>query len=260
MYQNGEFTVKHETPSSIGAALASLRPSYVPTLLRFGSHARVHGREVRAWNTVVAAVRAANPQAQFSVELNALQYATGRQLRHMMAVVRERVHPDGWLLDFYTPAARRKPRVTAAAVASAHANGEFLGGNAFGIARHPPIPAGTDYLAVQDSRFEIDLAAVQALARRTTVFFHLGNSPDNHYSDGCRFINRLTTARRIGYVTERAGQQAANGFRFGYPVFFPECERSRKHRNATIYTYNAPRDDGMMATIGSLMDRYEPLG
>lgn len=253
MYQDGQFTAKGETPASIGAALASLKPTYVSTLLRFSAGQKVRPREINAWKTVVAAVRTTSPEAQFSVELNALQYPNARKMRAMMARVRNAVDNDGWLFDFYTPAAKQKPNVMRAAVAYAHANGEFLGGNAFGIASHPKIPAGTDYIAVQDFGFNIDLAAVRQLARRATIFFHLGNSPNLASSDGCHFIEDFSTRRRIGYVTKRARQQAANHFSFAYPVFFPECERDREGRNATLFSYSAPGDGTMMQTIDSLM-------
>ncbi len=256
MYQDGVFVVKHETPAAMGTALAGLKPTYVSALLRFSSGNHVRNRQVRAWNTVVAAVRAASPRAQFSVELNALQYTRGRQIRQRMASVRKRLHPDGWLLDFYTPAARRVPRVTAAALASAHQNGEFLGGNAFGIARHPRIPAGTDFVDVQDSDFRIDLDAVRALTRRAAVFFHVGNSPFNNSSEGCRFIGSFSTGHRIRYLRKRAGQQARYRFHLGYPVFFPECERRRHRSTATVFTYDAVRDPPMMQAIAGLMDTY----
>lgn len=258
MYQDEQFTAKRESPASIGAALASLRPTYVSTLLRYSAGEKVRPRQIRAWNTVVEAVRAANPTAQFSVELNALEYPTAAKVRRMMDRVRTAVDNDGWLFDFYTPAARRKPKVMAAAVAYAHANGEFLGGNAFGIARNPRIPAGTDYIAVQDFDFQINLAAVRKLAQRVRVFFHLGNSPNLADSDGCQFIEDYTTAKRVAYLRKRAAGQAANNYRFAYPVFFPECERNRGQRNATIFTYNATRDGPMMGTIGQLMDQYLP--
>jgi hypothetical protein len=147
----------------------------------------------------------------------------------------------------------------AAAVASAHANGEFLGGNAFGIAQNPKIPADTDYIAVQDFDFNINLTAVRKLAQRATVFFHLGNSPNLTNSDGCQFIEKFSASRRINYVRQRASQQAANDFRFAYPVFFPECERNRNQRNETIFTYNASRDGAMLPTINGLMDQYMPV-
>jgi hypothetical protein len=260
MFQDGQFTAKHESPASIGADLATLNPTYVEALLRFSAGEKVRGREIKAWNTVVEAVRAVNPAAQFSVELNAVEYPNATKLRAMMARVRKAVDLDGWLLDFYTQAARKNPKTMAAAVAYAHANGEFLGGNAFGIAQNPKIPAGTDYIDVQDFDFQINLTAVRKLAQRTTVFFHLGNSPNLANSDGCRFIENFTTARRAAYVSKRAAGQAANDYRFAYPVFFPECERNRNRRNETIFTYNATRDGSMMTTIASLMDQFAPAG
>ena len=258
MYQNGHFTAKHESPASIGAALASLRPTFVSALLRYAKVERVTARQARDWNTVVSAVQETSPEAQFDVELNGLQYRTPGQIRRKMSKIRAAVDLDGWLIDFYTPAARLRPKVMAAAVASAHANDEFLGGNAFGITKNPVVPAGTDYVAVQDANFKVNLPATRKLAKRFTTFMHLGNNPDATRSDGCRFIESLNTARRIDYVRQRAGQQATWNFRFQYPVFFPECERNRGSRDATIFTYNATRDGPMMPTIGELMDKYEP--
>ena len=144
-----------------------------------------------------------------------------------------------------------------AAVDYAHANGEFLGGNAFGIDKHPKIPAGTDYLAVQDFGFRIDLNAVRALAKRTTVFFHLGNSPAFANSDGCVWINEFSSPKREAYITRRAGQQADYNFRFSYPAFFPECQRKRSTPNPLIYAYNSVNDEPVFAAIGSLLDRYD---
>lgn len=258
MYQNGQYVAKGQTPQTVGSALASLKPTYVTALLRFGVGEKVRPREVQGWQTVVAAVRAANPDAQFSVELNALQYPKAKRLRQMMASIRAKLDNDGWLFDFYTPAAKQRPRVMRAAVANAHANGEFIGGNAFGIANNPRVPAGTDYIAVQDFDFHIDLSAVRKLASRATVFFHLGNSPNLSYSDGCKFIEKFSARHRARYVAMRARQQQANHFALAYPVFFPECERDREGRNATLFTYDAPSDGTMMQTIGSLMDQYGP--
>jgi hypothetical protein len=258
MWQYGQFTAKRETPASIGAALASLRPTFVSALLRYDKLEPVTPRQVRNWNTVVSAVRAASPTAQFDVELDGLQYREPGQIRRRMNRIRSAIDLDGWLIDFYTTAAREHPAVMEAAVKSAHAHGEFLGGNAFGIANNPVVPRGTDYVAVQDSDFKINLPATRRLAQRITTFMHLGNNPYIQRSDGCRFIEDLTTAQRIGYVQKRAGQQAAWDFRFEYPVFFPECERDREGRDPKVFTYNAPRDPPMMPRISALLDRYEP--
>jgi hypothetical protein len=206
------------------------------------------------------AVIAADPDAKFSIELNGLEYPTAKKIKAMMAKVRERFNPDGWLFDFYTPAAARMPKAMAAAVNYAHANNEFLGGNAFGIDKHPKIPAGTDYLAVQDDDFHIDLKAVKALAKRTTVFFHLANSPAFANSVGCVWIEKYSSDNRTAYINRRARQQATYDFRFAYPAFFPECQRKRSTPDPVVFAYNAVRDRPVFDAIGSLLDRYDGSG
>jgi hypothetical protein len=257
VYQGGKWTARGESAADVGAALAQLEPSYVSALLRFKAGERVTAKEIAAWNTITDAVRAANPDAKFDIELNGLEFPTIKKLNAMMSKIRAAFDNDGWLFDFYTPAAKRYPKVMAAAVASAHANGEFVGGNAFGIAKSPTVPAGTDYLAVQDWGFRIDLHAVRKLSEQAPIFFHLGNSPGFPTSDGCVFIEKYGTKDRVDYVTRRAGQQAAYAFRFAYPVFFPECARDRGTPRAEIFTYNATNDSPMMETIGQLMEQYD---
>lgn len=257
LYQGGKWVLPGETAQSAGAALAQAGPSYVSSLIRFQAGEDVSKKEVAAWNTVKAAVLAANPEAVFSIELNGLEYPSVKRMNAMMAKVRKRFDNDGWLFDFYTPAARKYPKVMKAAVADAHANGEFLGGNAFGIAQNPRIPKGTDYIAVQDTNFQIDLKAVRDLAKRTTVFFHLGNSPDYPDSDGCVFIEKYSTKQRAAYVTRRAGQQDKYNFRFAYPVFFPECAKNRNTPQVQIFAFNATRDGAFFQTVGNLLDRFD---
>jgi len=258
MYQGRRWTIEGETASSVGAALAALRPTYVSGLIRFPADKGAGSYEVTAWNKVRDALRAAVPHARISIELNALEYPTPRSISAKMQQIRERFDNDAWLFDFYTSAARRRPQVMAAAVASAHDNGESIGGNAFGLASNPRIPRGTDFIAVQDSRFRIDLDAVRALSKRVpAVFFHLGNAPALPQSDGCAWIRDLKTKDRRAYLVERAHQQRAYGFRLEYPLFYPECAIARRQgQRVRIYTYNATADRPVLRTIEALLDRY----
>ncbi|MDX6581022.1 MAG: hypothetical protein QOI10_206 [Solirubrobacterales bacterium] len=257
VYQGGKWTAPGETPETVGATLAKLKPTYVGSLLRFQLGEAVTAKEISDWKTIVAAVRAASPDAKFSVELNALEYTSADQLTAMMDKVRSAVDNDGWLFDFYTPAAKLRPEVMDAAITNAHENGEFLGGNAFGLAKHPVIPAGTDYIAVQDTDFHIDLDDVRDLAKRTTVFFHMGNNPALPKSDGCEFITGFDNAKRTAYLRERAGQQAQFHFHLGYPAFFPECAIKNGVQLHRVFVYNAVKDPPMIDTIGSLLDRFD---
>jgi hypothetical protein len=257
IYQGGNWTAPGETPDTVGAALAQLKPTYVSSLVRLKNGEPITDQEVADNETVQNAVLAANPNAKFSLELNAVEYKTAADVEQMMNTARERFHPDGWFFDFYTTAAEKNEGVMEAAIKNAHENGEFLGGNAFGISNHPTIPPGTDFVAVQDTKFKIDMAAVRELAKRLPVGFHLANAPELFDSDGCVFIQKYSTEERSAYIKMRAGQQKANHFDFAYPVLFPECERKSNSDDPGVYVYNAAKDEPVLEQIGQLMDRYD---
>lgn len=259
VYQTGGWTALGETPTSVGHALAQLDPSWVATLLRYPKNTKPRPKEVQAWNTITGIVRASSPHAQFDVELNAMQYRKTSQILRMMSLLRTELDPDGWTLDFYTPAYRKYPEVVEAAIADAHENGEWIGGNAFRLSNTPRVPPGSDFTAVQDFGFKLDLKAVKELAAAAPVVYHLNNTPELANSDGCKFIDDFTTQRRAALLKQRAAQQTAYSFRVGYPVLFPECERGDKRANPTLFAYNAMNDGNMIQTIGGLLDQYEAL-
>ena len=122
---------------------------------------------MRAWRTIVSAVRAASPDAKFAVELNPIEFRKRpRAPTRMMDRIRiTALGNDGWLMDFWSLVSRKRPGLVRAALANAHANGEFVGGNVFGIARRPRIPSATDYVAVQDFGFHLNLKAIRRLSR-----------------------------------------------------------------------------------------------
>ena len=254
VYQHGTWVVPGETPDTVGQALASLKPSLVSGLIRFEPGESVKDHEVDAWNTIRQRVLHASPGAHFGIELNALSYTSADQVSEQMAEIRSKLDPSGWFFDFYTPAYKRRPDVVEAAIKSAHENGEWVGGNAFGLGQDPKVPPGSDYLAVQDIDFALNLSRVRALAKEIPVAVHLGNNPGHPNSSGCLFINKLDTDKREAYVRMRAGQQKANDFRFAYPVLFPEG--TYKPPKGLI-SFNAIKDGSMMPTIKQLLDRYD---
>jgi hypothetical protein len=255
VYQHGTWVVPGETPDTVGKALASLNPTLVAGLIRFEPTEKVKDHEVDAWDAIRARVLAAVPDAHFGVELNALSYKSAEQVEQQMDEIRSKLQNNGWFFDFFTSAYKRHPDVVEAAIDSAHSNGEWVGGNVFGLSRNPQIPPGADYLAAQDSGdFKLDLAGVAELAKRIPVAVAVGNSPGDPTSSGCRFIRQLQTPEREAYVTKRARQQQASGFRFAYPVTFPECDfRPPKG----LVSFNAIRDGSMLPTVERLLDRYD---
>jgi hypothetical protein len=254
-YQHGTWVVPGETPDTVGKALASLKPTLVSGLIRYEPSEQVSQHEVDAWSKIRARVLAAVADAHFGVELNALSYETADQVEKQMAEIRSKLDNNGWFFDFFTTAYERRPDIVKAAIESAHENGEWVGGNVFGLAHDPAIPPGSDYLAAQDSGdFRLDLAAVARLAKRIPVAVHIGNSPGDPSSSGCRFIKELETAEREAYVTKRAKEQKPNDFRFAYPIAFPECDFEAPKG---LVAFNALKDGTMVPTIKQLLDRYD---
>ena len=257
VYQSGRWTLPGENAASVGRALASLQPTWISDLIRYPKRLAPTGREVRAWNTITDLVRESSPSAQFGIELNALQYKTAAEIERKMSQIRTRFNNDGWMIDFYSSGYRRFPAAVEAAIDDAHANGEWIGGNVFGLAAGPKVPPGSDFVAVQDFGFKVDLRAVRRLAREAPVMYHLGNNPQAASSDGCRWINELDTHARIEFLRHRASQQATYDFHVGYPVLFPGCERHpERPRDPGLVYYNAARDGPMLKTIDGLMDRF----
>ena len=52
-----------------------------------------------------------------------------------------------------------------AAINSAHAHGEWIGGNVFGIARRRPLPSRSDFFSVQDAGIHLNLPGGAAASR-----------------------------------------------------------------------------------------------
>lgn len=250
-------TVRNTNSRRIGRSLASLHPTWVSGLIRYAKGQHPKHSEVRAWREITRIVRVANPGAQFDVTLNAEQYGDGGAIRRMMHRVREKLHNDGWFFDFYSTAYEKRPRMIRAAIESAHKHGEWIGGNAFGLAKKRPLPLSSDFLAVQDFGLKLNLPAVRRLAAQVPVMYHLNSNPRYRNSGGCQFMQRLTTARRRAHIRRRARQQVRYGFRASYPALFPVCKRERKRGDEFLYSYNAFRDPPMDRTIRRLLNRYD---
>ncbi len=252
-------TVRNTNSRRIGRSLASLHPSWVSGLIRYAKRQHPKHDEVRSWREITRIVRAANPQAEFDVTLNAKQYRDGGELMRMMERVRAELDNDGWFFDFYSTAFRKRPRMIRAAIASAHAHGEWIGGNVFGLSHKRPMPLRSDFLSVQDFGLTLNLPAVRRLSAQLPVVYHLHNDPAKPRGGGCRFIERYTTARRRALIRHRARQQARYGFRVSYPALFPECLHTRPGGGpgTFLYSYNAFRDPPMVSTILRLLNRHD---
>ena len=248
--------VRNTNSRRIGRSLAGLAPTWVSGTIRYAKGQHPRRNEVRTYREIRRIVRTSSPHAGFDVTLNAKQYHDGREIQRMMHQVRKKLHNDGWFFDFYSRAYKKRPRMIRAAIANAHAHGEFIGGNIFGVRRKRPLPMRSDFFAVQDFRLRLNLHAVQRLGGRVPLVYHIENDPDRPLSGGCKFIKQLSTAKRSALVRRRARQQARFNFRFQYPALYPECHRYRRHRTF-LQSYNAFRDPPMARTILRMLNRYD---
>jgi hypothetical protein len=258
-YQFGRFTLPKETPTDVGSALARLEPTWVTGLIRLKSKDTPTSTEVEGYDEIREAVRAESPDAEFDIELNALDYTTTEQVQSKMRDLRGTFDNDGWFFDFFTPAFQKRPEVMRAAISEAHDNGEWIGGNTFGWDKDPNdpvLPPGSDFLAVADNNFKLDLGAVRKLAQHTTVVYHLRNNPGKPRSDGCDYINRFSTGEREAYVRRRAREQKRADFHFAYPVFFPTC-LARPNAAHDIVSFDSIGDPTMLHTLERLMHKYD---
>ena len=210
IYQHGTWTVPGETPDTVGKALAALKPTLVSGLIRDEPTEEVKDHEVDAWNKVRTRVLAASPGAHFGVELNAVSYKTPEQVEQQMQEIRAKLDNNGWFFDFFTTAYKQRPDVVEAAINSAHENGEWIGGNVFGLGHDPPVPPGTDYLASPGFRGLQDRPRreVRKLAEKVPIAFHLGNSPGDPRSSGWP-VHQATGDRAARGIRDDASPPAA---------------------------------------------------
>ncbi len=247
VYDQRQWALSNETPTSVGIALAKLNATYVSQLIRLARSTTITLQMISNYDTIRNLVRAVNPNAKFDVVLNAKEYNTSVALIDRMKSINDALHVDGFYFDFYHPGFKLYPQVIEDGIAFAHNHNEFVGGDIFGGTSIPP---GTDFIVCCQSNFTTDthrLAIFRATYPNIPIELHLGNNPQPT-SESCRFINNYTTAQRISYVASLAVNQSVWGYAFGYPVFFPACPSN--------VSYDSRHDGLMLFKIGELIERF----
>ncbi len=248
VYQTGRWTLPNQTPDSVGKTLADLKPTWVAGLVRVKSSEDLTATEAAAFKTIRNHVRAKSPRCKFDVVLNGKDYRTPREITKKMEQIHKLIPVDMWFFDFYNRGYRSNPRVTLAAIEWAHRHGQWIGGNCWGTR----VPPGSDFASLDDVNFILNRSHIKAIRRRTglPVTAHLNNNPQHGPTGDCaRFIQKWDAAKREAYVEKFAGRQAEWGFRFMYPVFFPEYPVGK--------SYDATSDGKMLKTIEDLLDRHD---
>lgn len=238
-----------DSNSTVAQAFAGLDPSWVSGLFYLQPGAHLKPKQIAAYNAVRNAVLAVNPNAKFGVVISARLYRSSAQVLRDMKNISCAIPVDIWFFDFYTNVYKKRPQVFSPSVIKyAHDHGQYIGGNQFGGFKAPP---GTDFLAINDSKFQLDIAKLKALesGNKFPFLVHLDNNPQNGANDeSCIFKDILTEQQRATYVTSLAAEQNGGNYKYMYNLFFPECPINR--------AYDAFRDNPMYTTLRYLMSDY----
>lgn len=238
-----------DSNSTVAQAFAGLDPSWVSGLFYLQPGAHLKRKQIAVYNAVRNAVLAVNPNAKFGVVISARLYKSPAQVLRDMKNISCAIPVDIWFFDFYTNVFKKRPNVFSPKVIKyAHEHGQYIGGNQFGGFKVPP---GTDFLAINDGKFQLDIAKLKALESENKFPFlvHLDNNPQNGSADeSCIFKDDLTEMQRASYVTSLAAEQQGGLYKYMYNLFFPECPINR--------AYDAYRDYPMYTTLRHLMNDY----
>ncbi|MEZ0229368.1 MAG: hypothetical protein ACAI25_12135 [Planctomycetota bacterium] len=267
VFQTGHWTLRdkqgqpNQTPDSVGDALAALEPTYVSGLVRIAHDEDMTQREVDAFDTIRKKVLAKSPRCKFDMVLNAMQYPTPASIEKKMSEISAKVKVDIWFFDFYDEAYREhgfngfkgSKRAIEAAIAWAHRHGQWIGGNCF----QPTAPPRSDFAAVATVHFKVRKPNVTALRRKMPVILHLGNNPQSGPQTECAvFVEQWEHDRRVKLIQRLAARQRADGYRFMYPVFFPEWPAKQSYDSTLDKDGTTGRTT--YSEIRHLIGRYDP--
>jgi hypothetical protein len=268
-----------ETVAQYAAAVAGYNPSFVDGLIYLNNSDVTSGaptaQMIADFNTVRGAVLAINPNAKFSIEisLNPAQsnpYASPAALVALMTTLNADFQPDAWDFDFYSNAETSDPDWITQAIAYAHANGQLVGGNDFGS----KVPPGSDFISFVDDpstgsngnnvpnppfNFSFspkEIANLQASSPSTVILGHLQtNAQNGDTTESYVYIYDWSETMQLSYLTYWASGQAAYGFTFMYPIFYPQYPT-----NYSIDPLQDPSPDGgsLYTDIRTLKAAYNP--
>jgi hypothetical protein len=251
VYQGSNWTLSGQTPTTVGRAIAGLNPTYVQGLFYLGSKFNLTQQQVSAYETIREIVLQSSPTARFDVELDALQYNTTAQVVSKMRTINSQLHPDIWFFDYYQPGYLKSPTTIGAAVAFAHSQGQYVGGNVGAGANKTTAPLGSDFLSLGDNNFTLSLSQISSLrmAYGVPILVHLNSNPQfGPTTESCVFIDQWTEGQRASYVTTLASGQGQGGYVYMYNVFYPECPAR--------VAYDSLTDGSMYSTLSLLVLRY----
>jgi hypothetical protein len=258
VYSFNQWTLPDENATTVGGAIASLKPSFVSGLIRLEyNNLTISPRMAQDYNTIREIVLSSSPDAEFDIWLRANQYnSTSSLIAAMQSVLSRNISFDAFSFDnLYS----LSPAEQAAVLSTAHAAGKLVGGSWAG----PTVPAVTfDYLMTTDTMLQISSSAVaQIESFGAPVMLQINNGPipvdvnneTEHYD--WNFV--WSDQQKSAFLTQAAENQSTDGYYFMYPVFWPAG-------SVTPPTYwDSLKDDSMLALMQTLIQQYNsqpPIG
>ena len=248
------WTLPSETASTVGTAIAGMKPTYVSGLIRT-DHANVTlpSNVVSDYEAIRNLVLAAVPKASFDIVIRTEEYTTAAEIAADMNALVPQIPFESFYLD-----AGGTSTVVAGAVSAAHSLGKLVGGDTwsaplpdldFTASTIPSLlPVTSSILAAQGTGTGITTGSLPSamaalVASGLPVMLHVNNfTPDRE-----TYVSEWTQAQRISWNGQCAALQQK--FSFMYGLFFPE---------APIGTSYDCIADGTLSTFENLIGAWNP--
>lgn len=249
LYQLGSWTLADpsQTPVTAARTIASLKPSFVTGLLRLPDRGIPGNAEVEAFNTVRAAVMAADKGCRFDAVLNVGGEREADPLIRRMKEITTLLHHDAWTLFVAPDDVSVNPEVLEDTIAYAHSQGQMAGYDG----PLSLIPEGVDYIVVRAWDLKVNRDQIERLRSKHRVPLVVevptafGGKPSKDCTD---YVSNMNAPGKGKVLTDLAENQSAWGYRLAYPVFYPV--EPNKH------AFDATKEPILMVTIRSLLARF----
>jgi hypothetical protein len=258
VYSFNQWTLPEENVTTVGDAIASLKPSFVSGLIRLEyDNLTISPRMAHDYNAIREIVLNSSPDARFDIWLRANQYNTTSSLvAAMRSVLSRNISFDAFSFDDLNSLS---PAEQTAILNTAHAAGKLVGGDWTGSTA-PAIVF--DYLMTTDTMLQISSSSTaQIESFGAPVMLHINNGATpvdvNNQTEHYDWNFVWTDQQKSAFLTQAAENQSADGYYFMYPVFWPAG-------SVTPPTYwESLKDDSMLALMQTLIQQYNsqpPIG
>ncbi len=270
MYSFGEWAIPGETATTVGDAVASVKPTYVSALVRLESTGLTLTQQMLDdFQTVQSIVKATSPGCLFDIQLRSNQFAAGADLAAAVAQVLQQlssagVDVDVVMFDNFTTSAD----LASNAVAATHAAGKLVAGPYDPVATPtyaaPDIIFQNDWpgaspVSIIDTGFRVPSNLSGQVASGLPVIMMINNGPTPVDAAGntehAQYCQLLTAQQREIFNTSAYQVQNQLGFAYATPLFWPISVVG-----PPTQTYDALTDGDALSFFQQMSAQYNILG